>query len=313
MNATRLFALLLLTSLALRLPAQAPAVPAAHAAAALPYTRTTDVVYEHKDGVALTLDVFQPVVPANGCAVVAIVSGGWKSSHGAIAPGTYTPFLARGYTVFAVVHGSQPRYLVPEIIGDVHRAVRYIRHHAARWGIDPQKIGVTGGSAGGHLSLMLATQGGPGPATAKDPVDRESSAVQATACFYPPTDLLNYGSEGQSAMTAASVQQYLPAFGPDATTPEGRQRIGEQCSPARFVTAALPPVLLLHGDADTTVPLQQSELFIQRAHAIGANAVLIVRPGAGHGSKTWPDMQADRERMADWFDRYLRQREPTAR
>ncbi len=73
-------------------------------------------------------------------------------------------------------------------MADLSRAVRFIRANAAKYGVDPMKLGVTGGSAGGHLSLMLATRGGDGNPNAADPVDRESSAVQAVACFYPPTD-----------------------------------------------------------------------------------------------------------------------------
>ena len=79
-----------------------------------------------------------------------------------------TPFLDRGYTVFAVMHGSQPKYTVPEIVDDVHRAVRYVKHNAKKYGIDPDKLGATGGSAGGHLSLMMGRAGDPGGAGAAD-------------------------------------------------------------------------------------------------------------------------------------------------
>ena len=91
--------------------------------------------------------------------MVLVVSGGFFSSHEAINPAFIRPLLDRGYTVFAVVHGSQPRYTVPEIVADMNRAVRFIRHHAGDYGIDPDRIGVTGASAGGHLSLMLGTAG----------------------------------------------------------------------------------------------------------------------------------------------------------
>jgi len=287
---------LLLATLALTAAAQTPT-----------YTRTADVVYARKLGVALTLDVFQPTaVPAHGAAVIALVSGGWKSSHEGISPGSYAPYLARGYTVFAVVHGSQPKFILGEIVPDIHRAVRFIRTHAARWSVDPARLGVTGSSAGGHLSLSLGTQGGPGPADAKDPVDRASSAVQAVACFYPPTDFLNYGRDGEIAVGVGILKDYPPAFGPDAATPEGRQRLGERFSPARFVSATSAPALLIHGDADRLVPLQQSELYVQRATAAGATVKLVVRPGAEHGGKTWTTLAADRALFADWFDQHLR-------
>ncbi len=272
-----------------------------------PYARTEDVVYGRKFGTALTLDVFQPTgTKPNGFAIIQVISGGWISSHANISPAGLQTYLDRGYTVFAVVHGSQPKFTLPEIVPDLHRAVRFIRHNAARWAIDPAHLGITGSSAGGHLSLTLGTQGGPGPADAKDPIDRASSAVQAVACFYPPTDFLNYGREGEIAVGRGILKDYIPAFGPDALTPEGRQKLGQTFSPARYATATAAPTLIIHGDADPLVPIQQSQLYVARATAAGATARLIVKPGAEHGGKTWPDLAGDRRRFADWFDHYLR-------
>jgi len=107
--------------------------------------RTEDVVYGRKFGTALTLDVFQPAKP-NGYGVIFMVSGGFFSSHEAISPKSYAPFLDRGYTVFAVVHGSQPRFIISEIEQDIHRAVRFIRHNASTWGVSPDHLGISGGS-----------------------------------------------------------------------------------------------------------------------------------------------------------------------
>src|SRR5689334_10348065 len=127
-------------------------------ASAADYTRTEDVIYGRKFGTALTLDVIQPQ-KANGFAILFMVSGGFLSSHDAINPDMYQPFLERGYTVFAIVHGSQPRFIISEIEQDIHRAVRFVRHNAAKWHVSPDHFGITGGSAGGHLSLTIGTQG----------------------------------------------------------------------------------------------------------------------------------------------------------
>jgi len=86
------------------------------------------------------------------------------------------------------VYGSQPRFQVEESVAVLNRAVRFIRANAAKYGVDPMKLGVTGGSAGGHLSVRLAMRGDAGDPKAADPVDHECSAVQTVACFYPPTD-----------------------------------------------------------------------------------------------------------------------------
>src|SRR5678816_4467736 len=147
------------------------------------YKRIEDVIYGRKFGTALTLDVIQPVKP-NGVGIVFMVSGGWFSSHEAINPGSFRPYLGRGYTVFAVVHGSQPKFTISEIEPDIHRAVRFIRHFAAKYGVNPDKIGISGGSAGGHLSLTMGVKGTKGDEKSNDPVERESSAVQAVACFF---------------------------------------------------------------------------------------------------------------------------------
>src|SRR5262245_25087425 len=160
------------------------------------YDRKEDVIYGRKFGTALTMDVFTPRKDPKGVGIVLVISGGFFSAHERINPIFIRPMTDGGYTVCAVVHGSQPRYTVPEIVQDMNRAVRFIRHHAKEYRIDPARIGIAGASAGGHLSLMLGTAGDNGDPNAKDPVDRESSRVQAVACFFPPTDFLNYGRPG---------------------------------------------------------------------------------------------------------------------
>jgi acetyl esterase/lipase len=297
----------------------AAAMPSPGSADEPAFKRTSDVIYGRKYGTALTLDVFQPSGAAqpNGAAVVLVVSGGFFSAHTAIAPAFFTPLLARGYTVFAVVHGSQPRYTVPEIIPDIHRAVRYVRHHAADHGIDPDRIGITGASAGGHLSLMLATSGEAGDEKAVDPVDRESSRVQAVACFFPPTDFLNYGTPGRELIRAidhgppfraafdyreldVATRLWVPV-----TDAEKLRAIARQISPITHVTPDDPPTLIVHGDADALVPIQQSQTMVDRLKQAGVEAKLVTRPGAGHG---WITISKDLEQFADWFDVHLKTR-----
>jgi acetyl esterase/lipase len=261
-----------------------------------------DVIYTHKVGVALTMDVFKPAKP-NGIGVIWMVSGGWVSNHEGINPGLAQVFTSRGDTVFEVVHGSQPKFTVPEIVQDVQRAVRFIRYHAAEYGVDPNRLGVSGGSAGGHLSLMIGAAGAEGPKDAKDPVDRVSSGVQAVACFFPPTDFLNYGKEGASAMKIDTLKAFWPAFGvTDKTAPEESEKIARLVSPIYFVTAKMPPTLIIHGDADTLVPIQQSQIFIAKLDGLKIPHQLEVRAGKGHG---WPGLETDLPLLADWFDKYL--------
>jgi acetyl esterase/lipase len=265
--------------------------------------RTNAVVYGKRGDRSLALDVLRPAKP-NGLGVLVVVSGGWKSGNpGSFGSWMAAPLLRRGYTLFAIYHVSQPEATVMEIIDDMHRAVRYVRHYAADYGVDPRRLGVTGGSAGGHLSLMLATRGQPGPPEAADPTERESSTVQAVAIFFPVTDLLNLGKSTENLGDGGPPKSFRRAFGPQATNLAVWKVIGRQSSPIYHVTTNLPPVLIYHGDADTLVPLEQSEWFQEKARAAGRTVELVVHPGGQHG---WLTMVFDVRKFADWFDRHLR-------
>ena len=104
-------------------------------------------------------------------------------------------------------------------------------------------------------------------------------------------------------MGVGTLVKYQPAFGPRSDTPERRQELGREISPIYFITGHLPPTLIVHGDQDVLVPIQQSESFVQRAREAGAEARLVVKPGAGHG---WLHREVDLELFADWFDAHLR-------
>jgi acetyl esterase/lipase len=287
---------------------------AARAADDAEFTRQEDVIYGRKWGMALTMDVFTPKKDANGAAVVYMVSGGWFSRHEAVNGAGYQEFLKHGYTVFAVVHGSQPKFTIPEAVADMHRAVRFIRHHAKDYQIDPDRLGITGGSAGGHLSLMQATAGTKGDPNAKDPVERESSRVQAVACFFPPTDFLNYGEKGKDVITGGLLKNFRAPFDfhefdkdkglfLPVTDKDKVRDILRQISPVTYVTADDPPALIIHGDKDTLVPIQQAEVMIAKLKEAGVPCELVVKKGAAHG---WADFFGDIATLADWFDKYLK-------
>lgn len=283
-----------------------------------PYTRRHDVIYGHKSGVALTMDVFTPRKGGNGAAIVALVSGGWFSDQATIDSPRFSYIIdasvKRGYTVFAVCHGSQPLFTVPEAVADVNRAVRYIRYHAREFGIDPQRIGVTGGSAGGHLSLMIGTAGTTGKPKAADPVERVSSRVQAVACFFPPTDFLNWGKDGGVLDRQHMDRRFKAAvdfqiFNRDegifhrVTDEKKVQELLCEISPISHVSHDDPPTLIIHGDKDKLVPLQQSERMVAKLKEAGVPVNLIVKKDCGHG---WITILKDTETLADWFDRYLK-------
>ena len=277
------------------------------------FTKKEDVIYARQHGVAFTMDVFTPK-KANGLGVVFCVSAGWVSDKVIIKLDYLRPFLKRGYTVFAVMHGSQPKYTIPEIAEHMHRAVQFIRAHAKEYGVDPDRLGVTGGSAGGHLSLLLGTSGRPPRPDAKDPVSRQSSRVAAVGCFFPPTDFANYGKEGEIVIGRGGAPVFLAPFdfkefdGETGmyvpVTDEAKKRgTLRSISPVSYVTKESAPALIFHGDTDALVPLQQSELIVERYKRGGVPCELVVKKGAGHG---WKGIDEDVERIADWFDKYLK-------
>jgi acetyl esterase/lipase len=265
--------------------------------------RINGIPYGMRGDRTLGLDVIRPDHP-NGLGIVMLVSGGWKSRQpGKFPTWPFSPVLRRGYTVFAIYHVSQPKASVMEIAEDMHRAVRFVRYHARAYGVDPQRLGVTGGSSGGHLALLLATRGAPGPADAADPVDRESSAVQAVAIFYPVTDLLNLGKSTENLGDGGPPKSFVKAFGPQSTNLAVWKVIGRETSPIYYITTNLPPTLIYHGDADTLVPLDQSERFQEAARALGCTVEVRVHHGGKHG---WLTMFRDVRYFADWSDQYLR-------
>jgi acetyl esterase/lipase len=277
----------------------------------------TEVIYGRKDGMALTMEVQPPVVQSNGKAIIWVMSAGWTSDFNWIPMFKILtkPFSDRGYTLFFVMHGSQPKYAVPDAVLDLRRAVRYIRFHAAEYGIDPNNIGISGASAGGHLSLMIATTGDDGDPSGKDAVDKTPSRVQAVACFFPPVDLLNWKQPGDNQVIRREIKEFqapldFMEWNPQTlhysfiTDSVKRTEIGRKISPLYFVTSDDPPTFIAHGDADKLVPLFQSQKMIEKLQEVNVPCKLIIKPGADHG--LWNDMTDYTMKFADWFDKYLK-------
>jgi acetyl esterase/lipase len=270
--------------------------------------RVPDLIYRRKEGVALTMDVLKPAKPS-GVGVLWMVSGGWFSSHdnmnALISGGVMKGFLDRGQTVFMVVHGSQPRFGIPDILPDIDRATRFVRYHAKEYGVDPDRLGISGASAGGHLSLMQGARGADGTPDARDPIDRVSSKVQAVACFFPPTDFLNWGSPGRNALTVDNLKPFHAPFQARSQERDELDRASKFASPVTYVGKQMPPTLILHGDKDELVPIQQAQLFDKRLEELGVPHRLVVREGQGHG---WATFGKDISLLAEWIDEHAPRR-----
>lgn len=268
------------------------ALAAIPASAAADVTITPDVVYGHKFGLALTFDVFTPTENANGAAVLFMVSGGWYSrwTPPEQTQQMFKPLTDKGFTVFAVRHGSSPKFSIPEAVSDVRRSVRFIRMNADRFKIDAEHIGVFGYSAGGHLSLMLGTASDEGDPNAKDPVDRVSDRVAAVVAFVAPTDLRIMVRDAPNRLPAYARFPALDLDMQDAETD----------SPLVHVTPDDPPTLLIAGDKDDLVPIEHSRRIHVAFEKANVRSQLIEVAGAGHGFQG-EDARKSTEAMVDWF------------
>jgi acetyl esterase/lipase len=293
------------------------------------FTREFDLIYHRQDGFALTMERVAPREQGNAAAVVLMMSGGWVSNYDFTQPhdanqlpnifkSQAAELLKRGYTLFYVVHGSQPKFTIREIHDQISAAVRHIRHHAPGYGIAPDRVGIMGGSAGGHLALLQGTRGEPGaenPASAAE----QSSKVQAVVAYFPPTDFLNYGSA--DGVFDTQVRQVIPdgtnpfqqaldylEYDPQkrrltkVTDPDRIVAHYQYISPIYHVTEDDAPSLLLHGDVDRLVPMQQSELIRDQFKQVGVPHRLFIHEGGDHG---WQLTAAEIEMVADWLDQHL--------
>jgi acetyl esterase/lipase len=241
-----------------------------------------DVVYGHKDGLAMTFDVIKPKANANGAAVIFMVSGGWVSD--------------KGFTVIAVRHGSSPKYLIPEIVSDVRRAVRFIRHNAKQWGVDPDRLGVFGGSAGGHLALVLGTASDNGDPNAKEDFMKESDRVASVVAYFPPVDLRPLARGLNPQPTGGSLDRF-PAL-------NFEKEKAADYSPIVHVSPDDPPTLLIHGDKDNLVPVNNSKVIHEAFQKNNVKTQLIIIEGAEHGFRG-EDAKRAGAAMAAWFEQTL--------
>lgn len=259
------------------------------------------VQYGTRHDQKLLLDVITPDKP-NGKALLVMISGSWKSTPAPLAPWMVAPFLHGGYTIFGIHHISQPESTVPEIVEDVKLAARFVRLHANKYGIDKNKIAISGGSSGGHLSLMVAATGDPGNPESENPLLRQSSQVQAVAIFYPVTDLIDMGDSTQNLRDGGPPKSFGPAFGMKDRDPVKWTPVGEAMSPLYNIKPGLPPILIFHGTADTLVPLDQSTRFQEKARSQGNIVEVRKVKGKGHG---WLGMIWDIHALKRWTDKHL--------
>jgi predicted esterase len=271
------------------------------------YTQVLNVVYAERDGVGLLMDVFTPLQPAGpgkGLGIVCVTSGAWKCDRGIVDAhvrfGFFDVLCRRGYVVFGIRPGSLSLFNAQEMLANTGTGIRYVKAHAAEYGIDPERLGLIGASSGGHLALLAATCAEPADAGAEEPLDRFGTEVRAVAVFCPPTDFVDWN--GKKYGLDLMQGQLVFRDGLANKSEEAIESEAKAISPVYRVHSCLPPFLLIHGDADTLVPIQQSRKFAEAVQAAGGSAELIVKQGGDH---SWPTIREEIEKMADWLDTRL--------
>ncbi len=278
-----------------------------------------EIIYGHKEGLALSMLHVHQLGKPNARAIIRVVAGCWYSSFSSAESYMMSSYdyLQSGFRIFHVMVGSNPRFNIAEQVADVRRAVRYIRYNAARFGVDPEKIGIEGGSAGGHLSLTVAFTEEKLQENAPDPVDRESSKVKAVAVLYPPTDFLNWGGKGMNMVNLRPLLEMNKVWGAfdfrslnennmtyaPVTDTALRNKMAMDISPVYWVSPNDPPVFFMHGDADPTVPIQQSLSLRDKLMEVGIRHRFIVKPGGKHN---YNDMMPEWAEAVVWFEEHLK-------
>ncbi|HSH96019.1 MAG TPA: alpha/beta hydrolase [Roseimicrobium sp.] len=269
-------------------------------------TEELDVVYGETSGKKLLLDVFrQANAPTNGTlpAVVFIHGGGWsggnKKDFHALAKGLARQGYVTASVSYRLLNGSTNN-TYPAQLDDVQRAIRWFRANAGKYGINPDKIGAIGASAGGHLVALL------GVVDTRDNSDKAlaaySSKVQCVVDIFGPTDLTpDFTTYGESGPAIQKLVDNLVAK-PKSTNLDAYKA----ASPLFSVSSNSAPFLMFHGTVDPLVPLDQSEKLDAALKKAGVESKLIVFQGEGHGFAKKENVETFYKESVAFFARHLK-------
>ena len=260
------------------------AVATAHAAL------LTDIEYGTAAGVSLRLDAFIPDGPGPHPVVILVHGGGWSGGDqdggpkkGYMAP-MHAPLSAAGFAWFSINYRLAPTFRHPAAVEDVETAIRWVKAHATDYHLDPQRIALSGESAGGHLVALAAVR-----------ADR-TTRVAAVVPFHGVFDLA-----AEARRRNGLIPSFNKLFGRD-TLDDTLFRLLHDASPVNYVQPGLPPFLLLHGSADETVAYQQSVTLQAKLRAAQVPCELITIQGGPHGMLPWPALAPDfKDRVVAWL------------
>lgn len=258
----------------------------------------TDVEYAHPDGQHLKLDLARPKSGKGPFpAVVCIHGGGFRAGTRQGYDGLILQLAERGYVAATVSYRLAPKYPFPAAVHDVKAAVRWLRANGSKYDIDPDRIGVTGGSAGGHLAQFLAVTADVPQFEGDGGNPGVSSRVSCVVNYYGPSDFTR--SYGKSVDAAEVLPLWL---GGNVETARHRHILA---SPLYWITPAASPTLCIHGTEDKYVAHEQAVWLIDRLKAADVPAELLTLEGAGHGFKG-DDAKKAEAAMFSFFDKQLK-------
>jgi len=259
-----------------------------------------DLEYANPDGQHLQLDLARPKTGDGPFpAVVCIHGGGFRAGNRFGYDGLCLRLAQQGYVAVTVSYRLAPKYPFPAAIHDVKEAVRWLRANARRYHMDPDRIGVTGGSAGGHLAQFLGVTADVKDFEGDGGNRDQSSRVACVVNFYGPSDFTR--SYGKS-VDAAEV---LPLFLGGNLEAARHQHI--LASPLYWVTPRAAPTLCVHGTKDPYVAYEQATWLVDRLKAADVEAELLTLEGAGHGFKG-PDAEKAEKALFAFFDKHLKKK-----
>jgi acetyl esterase/lipase len=239
----------------------------------------SDVAYDD-DHPSQCVDVYLAKSGKPTPAMIYIHGGGWRAGSKKSVPGWLKAFVAEGkLSVVAVEYRFTDVATHPAQVNDCLRAIQFVRQNAEKWNIDTKRIGVTGGSAGGHLSAYVALHDDAAKAESDDPIERQSSRVACAVSFAGPTDwsLLISINHGHPAY------RQLIGYKPGTPAAELDAQLVKDVSPISFVSKDDPPLMQVHGDKDVIVPLQHASNLHKKLQSTGVTTELVVIAGGNHG------------------------------
>ena len=272
------------------------------------YTPHCNHVYAEADGVGLIMDIFQPAGPSNGLGIVDVIAGAWHSDRPRLNEhlglGAIDAFCDAGFTVFAAAPGSATLFTAARMTEHVHAAIRHVKAHSGTWGIDPDRLGLCGVSAGGHLATLAALAPQPADPKARLAWYRHDTRMAAVGLFFPPTDFLDFGGQpfDFERPSELSIARMLFEDGMAGHNEAEITAAARAISPLHQIRGGHPPFLIAHATEDAIVPYSQSERFFQALLEAGVDATLDTHEGEGH---PWPGVARTCARMALWFTERL--------